>query len=106
MADGTFTLERNAVHAAERDYANLVCQTPGVLTYDADQDIMQLAGIADQCVALARMAWNNRPRSDVTGCAEYVFALEAKKLGEVLAESLGLSREAAALLDAQIVRAS
>jgi hypothetical protein len=106
MADGSLTLRPSPLHEAERDYSNLVCSVPGVRQIDATCDILSLASAADRIVELARKAWSNRPTSDVSSCVEYVPALVAQRLGEVIAEELGLSREAAVVLDAQILRAS
>jgi hypothetical protein len=107
MADGnTFTRTPSPLQTAERDYSNLVCQTPGVRQIDATCDLLSLASTADRIVELARKAWTNRPTSDVSSAIEYVPALVAQRLGEVIAEELGLSREAAVVLDAQILRAS
>lgn len=95
-----------AVHSAERDYANAITAVPGVLQHDADMDSLLLAGIADRCVELARYAWKNKPTSDTGYCGEYVLVQEARALGDVIAGGLGLSREAAVLLDRQIERAA
>lgn len=106
MADGNTTFRPSPVLVAERDYANAVCETPGVRQIDATCDALSLAATADRIVDLARKAWTNRPTSDTSSCVEYVPALVAKEIGDLLAERLGLSGEAARLLDAQISRAA
>jgi hypothetical protein len=106
-ADGNTTFRPSPLNVAERDYSNAVCSVPGVRQIDATCDILSLAATADRIVELARKAWTNRPTSDVSSRRlSIVPALVAQRLGEVIAEELGLSREAAAVLDAQILRAS
>lgn len=106
-ADGHAPLTRSPVHEAERDYAALICQTPGVLQHDADLDIMRFAGIADGCVQLARKAWREyRATSDEGSRCEFDITIVARMLGDVLADQFGLSSEAASLLDQQIKRAA
>ena len=88
------------LHAAELDYETLCSQTPGVTRGDVDLDLMRLELIAAACAETARKAWREyRTTGDPGQRREFDCSLLARRLTDAVADTIGFTREAAAVLD-------
>ena len=88
------------LHAAELDYEALCRRAAGVTRADVDTDLMRLELIAASAADTARRAWREcRAMNDVGPLPEFDLAAVARQITDVIAENLGLSREAAQVLD-------
>lgn len=88
------------LHAAEMDYETACRRTPGVSRSDVDLDLMRLGLIAAACADTARKAWREyRATSDAGVRKAFELDLLARQFSDAVAETLGFSREAAAVLD-------
>jgi hypothetical protein len=88
------------LHAAELDYEALCRRAPGVTRADVDTDLMRLELIAASVAETARKAWREcRAMNDVGPRPEFELAAVARQIADVIAANLGLSREAALVLD-------
>jgi hypothetical protein len=89
-----------SLHVAERDYEAACRQTPGVSRQDVDLDLMRLGLIAAACADTAKKAWREyRATCDLGACREFDLQILARQFTDAIAESLGMSREAAVVLD-------
>jgi hypothetical protein len=90
----------SSLQAAELDY-DAACRTvPGVTSADVDLDLMRLDLIAGACAETARKAWREyRSTSDPGQRREFQLRELARQLADVVSQTLGVSREAAVVLD-------
>lgn len=88
------------LHAAELDYEAGRRRTPGVTEDEVELDLMRFGLIAASAAETARKAWREyRSTNDGGSRREFDLARVARGITDVLAEGLGLSREAAVVLD-------
>jgi hypothetical protein len=88
------------LQAAELDYDAACRAVAGVTRTEVDLDLMRLDLIASACAETARKAWREyRATSDRGSRREFQVSDLARQLTDTVALTLGVSREAAIVLD-------
>lgn len=93
-------MPQSPLHAAELDYEAACRRTPGVTRDDVDLDLMRLGLVAAACAETARKAWREcRATGAGAQVGEFDLALLARQFTDAVSDTLGLTREAAIVLD-------
>lgn len=91
------------LHEAELDYEVLCLGTPGVSRAEVDLDLMRFGLIATACAEATRKTWREyRSTHDPSSRTEVNIEQLALQVVEVLYNGLGMTQEAAKVLDEMV----